>query len=59
MKDVLAFLSPRAEDRLSAGGQYALGLAAAHGANLSVMIEEIGANLSNLPQPFRSLHQLN
>lgn len=47
MKDVLALLSPIVGDRLSAGAHYALALASAHGAHLSVLIAEI--ETFNLP----------
>jgi nucleotide-binding universal stress UspA family protein len=50
MKDVLILLASTFENRLSSGAHYALGLARAHGARLSVLIAEIDPiNLS--PEP--------
>ena len=50
MKDVLALLSKSVGDRLSAAARYALGLASAYDARLSVLIAEI-ESIHRAPEP--------
>jgi len=50
MKDVLALLSPGVGDRLSAAARYALGLASAYDARLSVLIAGI-ESIDYAPEP--------
>ena len=49
MKDVLAFLSPTHGDALSPGAQYALALARAHGAALSVLVADTDSHHAGSP----------